>query len=116
MMFASSVVGCSHLSQTNVKNEQSKSAVITDYQINQDSIAFSTIGYGCTFYNDFKIVNTKNVKNELEIIRLRSDTCSMKPRNVTLMYSIRHLELDLDREINLRNSISKYITNTIVSR
>ena len=85
-----------------VENEQL--AVITSHHISDGFITFSTIGHGCTFYNNFKIEASEESSNTLKVVRLLPDNCNMEPRDVSLLYSFRHLGLDLKNKIYVKNT------------
>jgi hypothetical protein len=108
-------VSCSHFSTESQPVGQNKSAIISDISINKGFIRFSTTGYGCTFYNNFKVVKSKRHVNEIEVLQLTKDECSMTPRKIDLVYSIRHLELNFDKRIFVKNMPSDEIENNIAA-
>lgn len=78
-------------------------AEITQYHLSDGFITFSTIGYGCTFYNNFKIKTSDLRSNTLEVVKILPDNCNMTPRDISLVYSFRHLGLDFENEIHVKN-------------
>jgi hypothetical protein len=101
LLFSSFIIGCSH--QQAVVNYNEKLATITEYEIKSGFIFFETIGYGCTFYNNYKVVKASNDLNQIEVIQLVSDNCQMTPRGISLTYSFKHLNLDLEKEVTVKN-------------
>jgi len=82
-------------------------AELSDYQINGGFISFKTVGRGCTFYNNFKVVVRSKKNNSLGIVNLHQDKCRMEPRYVSLQYSFKHLGLDLSKAVHVENAIGQ---------
>lgn len=102
------LAGCSLLpfnDQSAEKGVGEEIAVLTDYQLKDGFITIKAVGYGCTFFNSFKVEVADRSENALEVIRTRPDNCRMKPRNVSLQYSFKHLGLDLTKQVEVTNPI-----------
>ncbi|MGX5200995.1 hypothetical protein [Aliikangiella sp. IMCC44632] len=107
------IAGCSsvqHLTGTSSDSAIKDVAVLTDYELKDGFITIQAVGYGCTFFNSFKVEVADKQENSLEVVRTRPDNCRMKPRNVSLQYSYKHLGLDLNRFVEVKNPVS--ITHT----
>ena len=89
-------------------------AVLTDYQLDNGFITIQAVGYGCTFFNSFKVEVANKNENALEVLRTQPDNCGMKPRNVSLQYSYKHLGLDLERDIKVKNPVDDSGLETLV--
>lgn len=103
------MTGCSSLqsfASLNDSEDKAEAAVLTDYQLSNGFITIQAVGYGCTFFDSFKVAVADKSSNSLEVVRTRPDNCRMKPRNVSLQYSYKHLGLDLDRNIHVKNTVS----------
>ena len=103
------LAGCNSLpmvTQSNDKGGENKVAVLTDYELNDGFITIQAVGYGCTFFNSFKVEVANKNENSLEVIRTRPDNCGMKPRNVSLQYSFKHLGLDLNKNVQVKNQVN----------
>ena len=82
-----------------------ETAVLTDYDVKNGFITIQAVGYGCTFFDSFKVKVSDRENNELKVVRTRPDECGMKPRNVSLQYSFKHLGLDLNKSIQVKNTV-----------
>ena len=80
-------------------------AKLTDYKLGDGFITIRAIGFGCTFFNSFKLQATQDGLNKLEVVRTQEDKCGMKPRNVSLQYSYKHLGLDLNKPVEVVNPV-----------
>ncbi len=103
------LTGCSSLSFLSDSENQHKVeevAILTDYQLDDGFITIQAVGYGCTFFNSFKVEVADIKQNTLEVVRTQPDQCRMKPRNVSLQYSFKHLGLDLNRSVQVKNPVS----------
>lgn len=87
------------------QDHQAFLATLNSYRIDNGFITFETTGYGCTFFNSFKIEVAENADNGLKVVQVNPDKCGMKPRPVSLQYSFKHLGLDLDKKIQVTNPI-----------
>ena len=115
---ATGMMGCSNLPMTLTSDDKNHSeviAVLTDYELDDGFITIQAVGYGCTFINSFKLAVADVSDNSLEVIRTRPDKCRMKPRNVSLQYSYKHLGLDLNRQISVRNPVTVALANYTAS-
>ncbi|MET1255747.1 hypothetical protein [Aliikangiella maris] len=112
MLTSVSLAGCSNLpfvsevSLNDSESEDHEVAVLTDYQVKDGFITIQAVGYGCTFFNSFSVEVADKQSNALEIVRLQPDQCRMKPRNVSLQYSFKHLGLDLNKNVKVVNPVS----------
>ena len=106
LVVLTTLFGCSSTIRptTNQLNE-TQTAILTDYQLQDGFITIKAIGYGCTFFNSFEVAIAEGTSNAIEIIRTRKDNCGMKPRNVSLQYSFKHLGLDLDKQVKVINPL-----------
>lgn len=82
-------------------------AVLTGYQLSDGFVTIQTIGYGCTFFDSFKVVAHHERPNSLVIQQIKPDECNMGAHMVSLQYSFKHLDLDLDKQIKVVNPIGK---------
>ncbi len=105
---ALSINGCSSITSASYQseNQDNSLAELTAYRLDSGFIAIETIGYGCTFQQDFKVVTVSDEDNMIEIIRTRKDNCKMTPRHVALSYSFKHLNLDNSKPIKVLNRVS----------
>jgi hypothetical protein len=107
--FLLAVSGCSNMpwAALSEDDQQSKDvAVLTDYKLDNGFITIEAVGYGCTFFNSFAVELADRESNALEVVRIHPDNCGMKPRNVSLQYSFKHLGLDLDKTVRVKNPIN----------
>ncbi|TQV86896.1 hypothetical protein [Aliikangiella coralliicola] len=101
-------LGCSNtplLSQETQIETKQEVAILADYELKDGFITIQAVGYGCTFFNSFKVAVADKDDNALEVIRTRPDDCGMKPRNVSLQYSFKHLGLDLNKQVQVKNPV-----------
>ena len=80
-------------------------ATLNSYQIDNGFITIETTGYGCTFFNSFKVEVAEGIDNGLTVLQVNPDKCGMKPRPVSLQYSFRHLGLDLEKTVLVTNPV-----------
>jgi hypothetical protein len=73
---------------------------LVNYELVNGYMTIKVLTAGCTGINSFKIVADGN---ELSVVRVKQDACGMKPRPMTLRYSVRHLGLDDSQAINIVN-------------
>jgi len=94
------------LSEDNQSELRGELAILSDYKLNDGFIEIQAVGYGCTFFNSFEVAVANKQDNVMAVIRTRPDECGMKPRNVSLQYSIKHLGLNLNKQINVKNRLT----------
>jgi hypothetical protein len=75
-------------------------AKLVNYELDNGYMTIKVLTAGCTGINSFKIVAKGN---ELSVLRVKQDECGMKPRPMTLRYSVRHLGLDSSQTVNIIN-------------
>ncbi|MCW8880156.1 MAG: hypothetical protein OQK51_24125 [Kangiellaceae bacterium] len=97
--------GTSHVTSDNMSLKSDETAVLTDYDVKNGFITIQAVGYGCTFFDSFKVKVSDRENNELKVVRTRPDECGMKPRNISLQYSFKHLGLDLNKSIQVKNPV-----------
>ena len=100
--------GCASTSQVitdSLSLNSDETAVLTDYDVKNGFITIHAVGYGCTFFDSFKVKVSDRENNELKVVRTRPDECGMKPRNVSLQYSFKHLGLDLNKSVQVKNTV-----------
>jgi len=95
-------------------NKSNDIAVLTDYELKDGFITIQAVGYGCTFFNSFKVEKADHQDNSLEVVRTKPDNCGMKPRNVSLQYSFKHLGLDMDKNIQVINPVNMGASEPLV--
>lgn len=103
LLFLASCSNTSFLSGSH--STQENSASLISYTIEEDYIHFDVVSHGCTMMTSFELRLVSEKENSLEVVRVRPDFCRIKPIKMSLNYSFRHLGLDLNRPINLVNSI-----------
>ena len=110
--------GCSSLSlfTSQYGNTRSVLAELSDYDINNGFITIETLGNGCTFYSDFKVVMVDRAENALGVVKIQDDQCRMSPRHVSLQYSFKHLGLDMSRKILVSNVITQNQTDELAAK
>lgn len=112
------VSACSHnqlnSTQYTANEHKEQSVILTNYELTNGMIQFSTLGFGCTFYNNYQIIADKS-DNSLEVIEVVADKCQMKPRSVELSYSIQHLDLNFETPIIVKNPIVQTAINNLAA-
>jgi len=101
-----SVSGCTGL-KSQTSSSRAAVEVLTDYHVEDGFIVIKARSNGCTFFNSFEVKVANDAENSLQIVRTKPDQCRMKPRTVSLQYSIKHLGLDLNREIKVTNPVAR---------
>jgi len=109
------VAGCSHTMKSNNESE-AVLAVLSDYRVNNGFITIDILSKGCTFYNSFKVQASEVSSNMLEVVRVNTDKCSMKPRKVALTYSFRHTGIALDKKVHVRNQLNRPSDGNILAK
>ena len=66
-------------------------------------IKITALSKGCTFFNSFEVKKSDQSESSIEVVRVRDDNCSMKPYNVDLQYSFRHLGIDKNVSVGVIN-------------
>ena len=97
--------GCSSNTVLAFSEKNGEMAVLTDYKIQGAFITIKVKSNGCTYYNSFKVELASEEDNAIKVVVVKPDECSMKERVVSLQYSFKHLGLDLDKAVQLKNSI-----------
>ena len=96
-----------------------KLAALKSYKIDDGFINIRVTSFGCTFRNsfDFKVTNLR--ENAIKVVQKKEDLCQMNPINLSLDYSIRHLNLDFTRPIKVVNPIESkeiaYVSNASIN-
>jgi hypothetical protein len=112
------ITACSNMSlySSEASSSDMPLAELTEYQVKGNFINFSTMGRGCTFYNNFKVVVVDKKSNSLGVVETHADICRMEPRDVSLQYSFKHLGLDMNKAVHVENSIRQNQANDIVAK
>lgn len=89
---------------------KSSSEVVTlaDYSLNNGFITIKTTSYGCTFINSYEVALASKRDNAIEVLQTQPDVCGMKPRSVSLQYSYKHLGLDMDKSVQVKNPVRSH--------
>ena len=84
-------------------NEANEVAELVDYTLENGYIKITALSKGCTFFNSFEVKKSDQSESSIEVVRVRDDNCSMKPYNVDLQYSFRHLGIDKNVSVGVIN-------------
>ncbi len=104
------IVGCSAPSALISQTEyQAQPAKLIGYSLDERYIYIEVVSHGCTMMSSFELRLVSEHENSFEVVRTHPDECRMKPIKMSLNYPFRHLGLDLERPVQVKNSVDKQL-------
>lgn len=82
-------------------------AKLISYKLDERYIYIDVVSYGCTMMSSFELRLVSAEQNSFEVVRKKPDECRMKPIKMSLNYPFRHLGLDLQRPLQVKNRVNE---------
>jgi hypothetical protein len=104
------LAGCSKPVMLIEKNKyQAKPAELIGYSVDDRYVYIDVVSRGCTMITSFELRLVSVEENSFEVVRKHPDECRMKPLKMSINYPFRHLGLDPERPLLVKNRVDKQL-------